>query len=183
MGRRLITSPMKCPFFEANSKQYRRWQFKNTFQPTRLSDAVQSTSYQYDVNLRRFDAFLKCPAKPADLNDKTVGQLVGWLKRKHNLSPASAEKFQDNICSLWQFLFCRRLVKFCTDVEEAPGADQDAAGMDVGGTQDALGLPLSHDRGTRRHSRRAVVLVASRGHVTLANASVHCVRRHVRRRP
>lgn len=88
-----------------------RWYFENVFAPARLTGlGAVHTAYQYRLNLMRFDAFLGRAAKLSDLDDTVVGQLHGWIQREHELSPASAEKLQDNLCSLWRFLFARRIV-------------------------------------------------------------------------
>lgn len=110
--------PKKWPLFDPSGKQYLRHHYETAFKPARLANAAPQTSLQYCINLRRFDAFLKRPAKLTDLNDETVGQLISWLRRKHNLSPASAEKFQDNICSLWRFLFARGVVKVAPTIKK-----------------------------------------------------------------
>lgn len=85
--------------------------FETVFKPARLANASHSTRYQYEINLARLDAYLGRAAMLTDLNDETIGGLASWLEREHGLSAGSSEKLQDNVTSLWRFLFARRLVE------------------------------------------------------------------------
>lgn len=91
--------------------------FDTIFTPAKLAAAGDSTRYQYDLNLRRFDEFLSRPATLADLNDETINKAIAWLKsysgphsKGRALSAASVDKFRDNLCTLWRYIHQRRLV-------------------------------------------------------------------------
>lgn len=92
-----------------------RFHFETVYTPARLAGRHAQTKLQYGINLRRFEAFLGRPALLSDLNDQTVNAAVAWLKENgglgsKRLSPASADKFRDNLCSVWRYFNQIRLV-------------------------------------------------------------------------
>lgn len=88
------------------------------FRRHKLGNSSDSTRYQYQLNLRRFDEFLGRPAQITDLRDEVVNEATGWIQRDLKLSPASASKFRDNLCCLWRFLARKNIVSHWPDVAE-----------------------------------------------------------------
>lgn len=92
--------------------------FEILFKRSRLGLSSPHTTYQYRLNLRRFDDFLGRPATIADLRDDVVCEAMNWLLRTKKLSPASVSKFRDNLCCLWRFLSRKRIVDTDPEVPE-----------------------------------------------------------------
>lgn len=84
--------------------------FEDQFLPCRLSLASPQTVYQYRLNLRRFEEFLKRAPTLDDLTDANLGQACAWLQRVKHLSAATASKLRENLCTVWKFANRRRLV-------------------------------------------------------------------------
>lgn len=89
-----------------------------TFRRHKLVMRCPQTTYQYTLNLRRFDEFLGRQATIADLRDDVVADALQFLMRRRGLSPASASKFRDNLLCLWRFLCRKRIVDTDPDVPE-----------------------------------------------------------------
>lgn len=89
--------------------------YECTFRPSRLSLANTQTTYQYDLNLRRFEEFLARPAELSDLTDGNIGNACYWLQRSKRLSIASASKLRENLVTIWKLARKRGVIQ--TDPE------------------------------------------------------------------
>lgn len=73
----------------------------------RLPLGSDSTIRQFEINLRRFSGFLGRDATTDDLSDDVLQRVMVGMVKRDGLEPRTANKFRDNMLSLWRFL-CRR---------------------------------------------------------------------------
>lgn len=89
--------------------------FEQTYRPLRLGDASAATLHHYRTNIADFSKFLGRPATLADLDDDMIVRMMGEHVRRGN-SPATANKFRNMICAIWNYAHRKRHVEVGPDV-------------------------------------------------------------------
>lgn len=89
--------------------------FEQTYRPLRLGDASAATLHHYRTNIADFTKFLGRPATLADLDDDMIVRMMGEHVRRGN-SPATANKFRNMICAIWNYAHRKRHVEVGPDV-------------------------------------------------------------------
>jgi integrase len=97
--------------------------FVQEYLPQRTRITSDQTVRQYKRCLLLFGRFLEHPARPADLNDRTVGRFLRWLVSDGEIKAikaVSANGYVKQLLAIWTWLAKQRVVEKFPTVESLP---------------------------------------------------------------